>query len=90
MVINLSWTDSADDSQVNAFAVQLTNLIEQQLTSADQVAQFQYMNDAGSGQEIFQRYGPGSLAKLQSIRAKYDPFSIYTNVMSGGWKVATA
>jgi hypothetical protein len=48
------------------------------------------MNDAGFGQEIFQGYGAGNLAKLQLIRKKYDPLNVYTNLMPGGWKVANA
>jgi hypothetical protein len=60
------------------------------LSAAGQAAQYHYMNDAGLGQGIFQNYGAGNLAKLRSIRAKYDPLKVYTNLMPGGWKVDAA
>lgn len=90
MVENFSWTDPADDNRINAFAQQVTDVIEQKLTAAGQVAEYRYMNDAGLGQKIFQGYGAGNLEKLQSIRTKYDPFNVYTDLMPGGWKVSNA
>lgn len=90
MVENFSWTDPADDSKINDFAVEVTDAIEAKLAAAGQAAQYRYMNDAGLGQAIFQNYGAGNLAKLKSIRAKYDPQKLYTNLMPGGWKVDDA
>ncbi|PMD56688.1 FAD binding domain-containing protein [Hyaloscypha bicolor E] len=90
MVENFSWTDPADDATIYAFAAQVTDIIEAKLSAAGQAAQYHYMNDAGLGQEIFQNYGAGNLAKLRSIRAKYDPLKVYTNLMPGGWKVDAA
>jgi len=90
MVENFSWTDPADDAKIYAFAKSVTEVIEAKLSAAGQASQYHYMNDAGLGQEIFQNYGAGNLAKLKSIRAKYDPLKVYTNLMSGGWKVDAA
>ena len=90
MVENFSWTDPTDDARISAFAEQVTNVIEAKLQAAGQASQYHYMNDAGFGQEIFQGYGAGNLAKLQSIRTKYDPLKVYTDLMPGGWKVDAA
>jgi hypothetical protein len=90
MVENFSWTSSADDARIKAFATQVTGVIEGKLKAAGQQATYHYMNDAGLGQQIFQNYGPGNLAKLKTIRAKYDPRKVYTNLMPGGWKVDSA
>lgn len=90
MVENFSWTDPADDARIYAFAAEVTNVLEAKLTASGQQAQYKYMNDAGLGQQIFQNYGSGNLAKLKSIRAKYDPSKVYTNLMPGGWKVDAA
>jgi len=93
MVENFSWTDPADDALINAFAVNVTRILEAKLTvltAAGQLAQFKYMNDAGYGQEVFQNYRAGNFAKLQAIRTKYDPQGIFTYLMPGGWKVETA
>jgi hypothetical protein len=46
------------------------------------------MNDAGLGQPIFQNYPAANLAKLKTIRSKYDPNKVFTTLMPGGWKVA--
>ena len=48
------------------------------------------MNDAETGDEVFQGYGQENLQKLKEIRAKYDPDMTYTKLMHGGWKVGDA
>ena len=90
MVENLSWTNPADDARIFAFLTLLTNTIQAKLVAAGQAAQYHYMNDAGLGQDIFQNYGAGNLARLKSIRDKYDPLKVYTYLMPGGWKVNNA
>ena len=90
MVENFSWTDPADDARIHASAEQITDVIEAKLAAFGQAAQYHYMNDAGFGQKVFQGYGSGNLAKLQLIRAKYDPLKVYTDLMPGGWKVDAA
>jgi hypothetical protein len=90
MVENFSWTDFADDAKVYAFAAQVTDIIDARLSTAGQAAQYHHMNDAGLGQEVFQNYGAGNLAKLKLICAKYDPLNVFTRLMPGGWKVDAA
>ena len=90
MVENFSWTDPKDDARIYAFAKKITDVIDRKLAAAGQSAKYRYINDAGEGQQIFQSYGPGSLAKLKAIRAKYDPKRLYTDLMPGGWKVDKA
>jgi hypothetical protein len=77
MVENFTWTSASDD-------------INDVLISKSFNAQYLYMNDAGKGQPIFQSYPAANLRKLKTIRTKYDPHSVYTNQMPGGWKVANA
>lgn len=48
---------------------------------------FIYMNDANPVQDAFGSYPPENLQRLKSIRAKYDPDRVYTDLMPGGWKV---
>jgi len=90
MVENFSWTDSNDDARIHTFIKSVTATIEKKLAAAGQLAKYRYLNDAGEGQEIFQSYGAGNLAKLKAIRAKYDPKRFYTDLMPGGWKVDKA
>ena len=52
------------------------------------IPKFVYINDANPGQDAFATYPPENLQRLKSIRAKYDPERVYTDLMPGGWKVA--
>lgn len=90
MVENFSWTDAKDDARIYATMKKVTATIESKLSAAGQLARYQYLNDAGEGQKVFQGYGPGNLAKLKAIREKYDPNRYYTDLMPGGWKVDEA
>ncbi|KAH9208945.1 hypothetical protein DL95DRAFT_478805 [Leptodontidium sp. 2 PMI_412] len=90
MVENFSWTDPKDDARIYATMKKVTATIESKLSAAGQLARYQYLNDAGEGQKVFQGYGPGNLAKLKAIREKYDPNRYYTDLMPGGWKVDEA
>ncbi|KAL1960606.1 hypothetical protein VTO42DRAFT_7185 [Malbranchea cinnamomea] len=90
MVENFSWTNPADDKRIADFTAKVTAAINDKLDAAKQKARFQYLNDAGEGQQVFQSYAPQNLKKLKIIRAKYDPFKVFTILEAGGWKVANA
>lgn len=90
VVFNWSWIDEADDASVHAFAVSITQQINAQLTAWGLQGGYTYMNDAGLGQQVFQSYPAANLARLKSIRTKYDPAKVFTNLLPGGWKVANA
>lgn len=90
MVENFTWGTVEDDATVHAAADQITADINNMLSAKSFNAQYLYMNDAGKGQPIFQSYPAANLLKLKSIRTKYDPLKVYTNLMPGGWKVAEA
>jgi len=92
-VFDWSWQNAADDTIIHNFAVNLSYLTQQldaQLTAWGLEGGYTYMSDAGLGQQVFQNYPPANLARLQSIRTKYDPSGVYTYLMPGGWKVASA
>jgi hypothetical protein len=61
--------------------------INERLAAAGQKAPYLYLNDADAGQEVFQNYGPGSLARLHKVRSRYDPDLIFTRLVPGGWKL---
>jgi hypothetical protein len=85
---NWAWTNATDDAAVYAAADEVTASIMEQLEAKSLKADYLYLNDAGKGQPVFQSYPAANLAKLKTIRAKYDPLKVYTNLMPGGWKVA--
>ena len=45
-----------------------------------------FMNDAAPDQSIYASYGSANLARLQSIKAAYDPTGFFTN-RQGGFKL---
>lgn len=89
MVINYSWSNAEDDQRISDFATKVTATINEKLTEAGQKAHFQYLNDAGEGQQVFQSYDLANLQTLKKIRAKYDPSKVFTELI-GGWKVDDA
>ncbi|KAI4913139.1 hypothetical protein J4E85_010872 [Alternaria conjuncta] len=90
MVENFTWSSASDDAKVRAAADEITASINSLLRAGLYSADYLYMNDAGKGQPIFQSYPAANLRRLKTIRTKYDPLKVYTNLMPGGWKVADA
>ncbi|OLN81263.1 Bifunctional solanapyrone synthase 4 [Colletotrichum chlorophyti] len=90
VVENLSWQDAKDDTAARAFAEGITADIEAGLEARGVAGGYLYLNDAGKGQPIFQSYPAANLARLKAIRTKYDPLRVYTNLLTGGWKVVNA
>ncbi|PGH08073.1 hypothetical protein AJ79_06073 [Helicocarpus griseus UAMH5409] len=90
MVQNFSWSNEKYDQRIVDVCASITAKINKKLDATGQKAQYQYLNDAGEGQSVFQNYGDGNLAKLKEIRAKYDPARLFTDSLNGGWKVEDA
>lgn len=90
VVQNLSWETPEDDEAVRTFAESIATEIEDALKADEVGGGYLYMNDAGKGQPVFENYPAANLARLKSIRTKYDPLRIYTNLLTGGWKVLDA
>lgn len=90
VVQNLSWETAGDDATVRAFAERIAGEIEDALEARGVAGGYLYMNDAGKGQPVFESYPAENLARLKTIRTKYDPLRIYTNLLTGGWKVLNA
>ena len=88
VVLNWSWTNPADDSQVRSFATSITSQFESYFSETGVRSPYLYMNDAGPGQPVFQGYPAANLARLKAIRGKYDPRRVFTDLMPGGWKFA--
>jgi hypothetical protein len=87
IVQNLSWQSANDDNTVRTFAKTIMDKIEGDITAHGVSGGYLYMNDAGDGQPVFQNYPSANLKRLKDIRTKYDPLRIYTNLLTGGWKV---
>ncbi|OJD11418.1 hypothetical protein AJ78_07814 [Emergomyces pasteurianus Ep9510] len=86
----ITWTHAKYDQRIAEYRKSTVVKMEDALDAAGQRADFRYLNDADKGQQVFENYGGDNLAKLKQIRAKYDPTLLYTNSLTGGWKVENA
>ncbi|KJK60470.1 GlcD [Aspergillus parasiticus SU-1] len=77
------------DNDVDAFYEKVNGQIVENLQAAGiEMAKFIYLNDANPSQDVFSTFPPENLDRLRSIRSKYDPDRVFTDLMPGGFKVA--
>lgn len=91
LVESPSWTNAVDDAAVLQAHVDANAKINEALTAEGfEKLRFVYLSDASKAQldEIFPSYGEENVRKLQAIRNKYDPASVFTTLQPGGAKVA--
>ncbi|KAF1994899.1 FAD-binding domain-containing protein [Amniculicola lignicola CBS 123094] len=84
----VSWSDAADDAEVEQFIKDVNVEIETLLGEKDLSLPYVYLNDANKDQPVFEGYGKENVERLQGIREKYDPEGVFTVLMPGGFKVA--
>lgn len=88
---SLLWADAADDDKITAFLEAFNANATARLNDMPGVRKdFLYLNYADSTQPAFEGYPTKNWDKLKAIREKYDPAGVFTELMSGGWKVAKA
>jgi hypothetical protein len=86
---------AAYEEPITAFLTSVDAEIRTKLREAgheNALLKFFYLNDVDKSQEeqLWAGYPKKNILKLQEIRQKYDPESIVTDQMPGGWKVANA
>ena len=86
----MSWSNAADDAEIEALVSSFNAEIEKQLEAKDLAVRYIYLNDADKGQKAFESYGVENVLKLKAIREKYDPIKVFTNLMPGGFKIDEA
>lgn len=64
--------------------------ITAQLAAINATKAYNYLNDVDQDQDVFGGYPAANVERLKSIRDKYDPEMVFTDLMPGGWKVAQA
>ncbi|KAI9711343.1 MAG: hypothetical protein M1820_002330 [Bogoriella megaspora] len=85
---SLTWALDIDDAAIESFIETVNQRLDAALEAEGLKSDFYYMNDADSGQPVFEGYGCDNVNRLQSIRDKYDPKKLFTTLLPGGWKVA--
>ncbi|KAF7594066.1 hypothetical protein BBP40_010203 [Aspergillus hancockii] len=85
---SITSTGIVSDKDVDAFYENVNGQIVKNLQAAGiEMANFIYLNDANPSQDAFRTFPAENLERLKSIRAKYDPNRVFTDLMPGGFKV---
>lgn len=88
-VLQVACELEGDYKDIQIFAESFYTKVTAELKSKGLHDKYLFVNDAGEGQKVFEGYGEENHALLKSIRAKYDPAKLYTDLMPGGWKIGT-
>ncbi|KAL9109059.1 MAG: hypothetical protein Q9227_006299 [Pyrenula ochraceoflavens] len=89
IVVNLSmtWSHAADDDAVDLAARTLVADIKRDVGELDALDPFLYVNYAAPWQRPIEGYGEASVERLQRVQRVYDPGRIFTDLVSGGFKI---
>lgn len=88
---SVTWgSDGEFDDEVAEWIKSVNVEIERKLEEIDGLSRYIYLNDADKDQKVFESYGTESLERLRTVREKYDPERVFTDLMPGGWKVEHA
>lgn len=91
LVESPSWANAGDDAAVLQAHDDANARINKALAAEGFAPlRFVYLSDASKAQldDVFPSYGEENVRKLQAIRDKYDPASVFTTLQPGGAKVA--
>jgi hypothetical protein len=84
----ISWGSGGEfDNEVAEWVKNVNVEMERKLKEVNGLNRYVYLNDADKGQKVFEGYGGESVERLKTVRAKYDPERVFTDLMPGGWKV---
>ncbi|TGJ81871.1 hypothetical protein E0Z10_g6892 [Xylaria hypoxylon] len=89
IIVNLSitWSDAADDEVVDKAARALVAAIRQDADDLDALDPFLYSNYAALWHRPIESYGTASLDRLRKAKRLYDLRQVFTNLVSGGFKI---
>lgn len=86
-LITCSWSNASDDKIVMEWSTALLEAIHATNVKAGTGLAFMYMNDCSDSQQPFTGLPAANLAKLKTIRQKYDPTLVFRNLSTGGYKL---
>ncbi|KAJ5023501.1 hypothetical protein PSV08DRAFT_353703 [Bipolaris maydis] len=89
-LMNLSWSDAADDERIEAFALRVKRRASAAALAAGKATDYIYMNYAGPTQDVIASYGAENKARLLEIASKYDPTGVFQTREPGGFKLEGA
>jgi hypothetical protein len=86
-LITVSWQNASDDEVVLAWHKKTLEAIHASNKAKGIASDFIYLNDAADYQKGYDGIPTANLARMKSIRAKYDPDLVFTKLCSGGFKL---
>ncbi|EEA23203.1 hypothetical protein TMatcc_002060 [Talaromyces marneffei ATCC 18224] len=89
IIVNLrvTWINADDDARVDGEMKQLIATMEREVGYIGSLDPFVYLNYAAPWQKPISSYGQTSMQRLTRIRQEYDPRRVFTNIVSGGFKI---
>ncbi|CAG9954560.1 unnamed protein product [Clonostachys rosea f. rosea IK726] len=80
-----SWSSKNDTGRIEQLMADINEELRAKL--GETIVPFLYLNNAGGGQDVFKGYNLANVARLRSIRDKYDESGFLTNQLIGGFKL---
>lgn len=88
-VMNMSarWAEASDDARILAFFSSIIKKVKDEALSKGLDNEYIYMNYASQFEDPIGSYGAANVKRLKAVSAKYDPASIFINLMPGHFKL---
>lgn len=88
-VMNMSsrWAKASDDARILAFFSNIIKKVKAEAQSKGLDNDYIYMNYASQFEDPIGSYGAANVRRLKAVSAKYDPASIFINLMPGHFKL---
>ncbi|TVY16612.1 Bifunctional solanapyrone synthase [Lachnellula arida] len=87
VLLSITWNEADDDDRIDKEAKELIGTLEQELGSLGVLDPFVYLNYAASWQKPISSYGEANVKRLHGIQEEYDPHRVFTDYVSGGFKL---
>jgi hypothetical protein len=88
LVLDIGWWKEEDDAVAHNATRSLLNKIEQATKAEDTYMRYIFMNDASWDQPVIDHYGTNNVRRMRQVRSKYDPKSVFYNLVPGGFKLS--
>lgn len=88
-IMNMSsrWANVSDDARILAFFSTTIKKVKAEAKSRGVDNDYIYMNYASQFEDPINSYGASNVQKLKVVSAKYDPASVFINLMPGHFKL---
>ncbi|KAF3052903.1 hypothetical protein E8E11_011465 [Didymella keratinophila] len=88
-IMNMSsrWQNASDDARILAFFSTIIKKVKAEAKSKGLDNDYIYMNYASQFEDPIGSYGAANVQKLKAVSARYDPASVFINLMPGHFKL---